>query len=135
MSRSKPIKEIEAMLAERKTKLALIQAEIKTIEEILRRAKGEDKTQAAENTSKGRRTNVKGIVLALLQERAGLGLTAGTAVELAEQRGIKLEKATVSSLLSRLKNDGIATYADSVYRWVSRNKSGSTSDSLADVLH
>lgn len=135
MSRSKPIKEIEAMLEERKMKLALIQTEIKTIEEMLRRAKGEDDAPAVSSAVKGRRTNVKGIVLALLQERSTLGLTAGIAVDMAEQRGVKLEKATVSSLLSRLKNDGIVTYADSVYRWASRTKGPSTSESLADMLH
>lgn len=64
----------------------------------------------------GRRTATKGIVLDLLQDVGTTGLNAGTAVDLANTRGVTLDRASVSSLLSRLKKDGVVTYDGERYR-------------------
>ena len=56
------------------------------------------------------RSDVKRVVLSLLDEFRAEGLVATSAVEAAGKRGIHLERATVSSLLSRLKHDGAVTY-------------------------
>lgn len=44
------------------------------------------------------------------------GLNAQTAVDLANQRGVTLDRASVSSLLSRLKKDDVVVFDNEVYR-------------------
>lgn len=127
------IRDFEEELATLKQKQALLETEIQTIERMIRKAKGE--SEPTEVEVRQRRPNVKGIVLALIQERASLGITPTIAVDIAAQRGVTLEKATVSSLLSRLKNDGIVNYDGSVYREVRSAKASIPSESLADMLH
>ncbi|WP_333830599.1 hypothetical protein [Pararhodobacter sp.] len=60
--------------------------------------------------------SVKTTVLELLEEVGAMGLNATAAVDLAEAKGIHLERGSVSSLLSRLKNDGVVSYNNDVYR-------------------
>ena len=67
----------------------------------------------------GRRTNTKGIVLQLLDEVGTLGLNAATAVEMAHKRGVTLERSSVSSLLSRLKADGVVMLEGDRYKVLS----------------
>jgi hypothetical protein len=62
------------------------------------------------------RANVKQTVLDLLREQGAEGLNAATAVELAAKRNEVIHQPTVSSLLSRFKNDGVAVYDGKVYR-------------------
>ncbi len=63
-----------------------------------------------------RRSHAKQLVLELLEEQNELGLNASLAVDLAKKRGENLERGTVSSLLSRLKNESIVTYDGTMYR-------------------
>lgn len=63
-----------------------------------------------------RKVNVKATVLDLLEEVGTTGLNAVTAVEIAERRGMSLDKGSVSSLLSRFKRDGIVVYDNDKYR-------------------
>lgn len=63
-----------------------------------------------------RRGGTKGIVLDLLREVGTTGLNAATAVQIAERRGTRIDRGTVSSLLSRLKRDGIVAYDGDKYR-------------------
>lgn len=60
--------------------------------------------------------SVKTMVLDLLEEAGATGLNATTAVGMAEKKGLHLERGSVSSLLSRLKNDGVVSYDNDVYR-------------------
>ena len=63
------------------------------------------------------RSNVKTAVLDLLEQVKANGLNAAMVVEMAlEQRGEHLERGSVSSLLSRLKNEGTVVYDRKVYR-------------------
>jgi hypothetical protein len=62
------------------------------------------------------RPNVKKTLLTLLEEVGDDGLNAATAVELASRKGEKLERATVSSLLSRFKSDGLVSHDGGMYR-------------------
>lgn len=66
--------------------------------------------------SSGKRVATKGIVLDLLKDVGTRGLNAQTAVDLAHERGVTLDKASVSSLLSRLKKDDVVIYDNEVYR-------------------
>lgn len=63
-----------------------------------------------------RRSNVKAHLIDLLTEAGTRGLNAATAVEMSQRRGIPLERPTASSILSRMKADGIAVYDGESYR-------------------
>ncbi|WP_127595445.1 hypothetical protein [Nitratireductor alexandrii] len=63
-----------------------------------------------------KRVATKGVVLDLLRDVGTRGLNAQTAVDLANKRGITLDRASVSSLLSRLKKDDIVVFDNEVYR-------------------
>jgi hypothetical protein len=62
------------------------------------------------------RLGVKSFVLDLLSELGTTGLNAATAVEIGERRGVHLDRQSVSSLLSRLKNEGIVVYDNERYK-------------------
>lgn len=64
----------------------------------------------------GKRIATKGVVLDLLRDVGTRGLNAQTAVDLANKRGVTLDRASVSSLLSRLKKDEIVVFDNEVYR-------------------
>ena len=61
-------------------------------------------------------TGTKGTLLDLLNEVGTTGLNGAIAIEIAERRGIHLDRQSVSSLLSRLKNDGVVVYENQRYR-------------------
>ncbi len=63
-----------------------------------------------------RRSGVKSYILDLLKEVGSEGLNADKAVEMASQRGHKVDRASVSSLLSRFKREEAITYDGKVYR-------------------
>jgi hypothetical protein len=62
------------------------------------------------------RLSVKSFVLDLLSELGTIGLNAATAVEIGERRGVHLDRQSVSSLLSRLKNEGVVVYESERYK-------------------
>lgn len=62
------------------------------------------------------RSGVKQTVIDLLQEVGAEGLNASTAINMASARNIELGRGTVSSLLSRMKNEGVVDYDGTVYR-------------------
>ena len=62
------------------------------------------------------RSNVKQAVLDLLARYQESGLNAAMAVEYAKEAGTSLDRGSVSSLLSRMKNEGVVTYDGAVYR-------------------
>lgn len=73
-------------------------------------------TTKVEPKSTSRRTGVKGFVLDLLKERGTGGLNAAIAVEISHKRGVLMDRGSVSSLLSRLKQDNVVTYDGHIYR-------------------
>lgn len=66
--------------------------------------------------SERKRSGIKGTILDLLNEVGTTGLNAAIAVEIANRRGIHLDRQSVSSLLSRLKTDGAIIYEDQRYK-------------------
>ena len=67
-------------------------------------------------TPSTKRTAMKDTVLDLLNEVGTTGLNGLIAVEIAERRGTHLDRQSVSSLLSRLKADGICVYNGQRYK-------------------
>lgn len=67
--------------------------------------------------ARARKGSVKTVVLKLLEEVEDSGLNAASAVEKAKaDQGIDLDRGSVSSLLSRLKSDGVVIYDGDRYR-------------------
>lgn len=58
----------------------------------------------------------KSVLLQLLREVGTTGLTSSSAVEMASRRGMKLERGTAASTLSRMKADAIVVYDNDRYR-------------------
>ena len=113
MAGGRNMKELQQMLAEKRAQLDRLTAEINALEELSRRVSGEPLLVTSARQT--RRTNLKGIVIDMLREALPKGLNAGRIVEIAASRGMPLERASVSSLLSRLKGEGIATYDGDTY--------------------
>ncbi|MBY0349492.1 hypothetical protein [Tabrizicola sp.] len=88
-----------------------IKAQEELIRDMIREARGEPKVKL-----RAPRSNVKQTILNLLDQAGAVGLNAATAVETSAKAGVTLERGTVSSLLSRLKNEGVVSYDGSVYR-------------------
>lgn len=116
MARGPSIQSLEERLGAILREIDKLKAKEEVIREMLSEAKGEPKTIV-----RGPRPNVKQTLFQLLEEVGDRGLNASLAVELAKSRGVSIERATVSSLLSRLKNDGTVSYDNSLYRL--KNKS------------
>lgn len=62
------------------------------------------------------RLGTKSFILDLLTEVGTTGLNAVTALEIGQRRGVHLERQSVSSMLSRLKTDGLLVYEDHRYK-------------------
>lgn len=88
-----------------------IKAQEALILDMQREARGEPKMKI-----RAPRSNVKQTILELLTKAGDAGLNAALAVETAAKAGVTLERGTVSSLLSRLKNEGVVTYDGALYR-------------------
>lgn len=72
---------------------------------------------AAPEVHKPRRGDLKDVVLSLYDEAGEVGLSSAECVAAAkEKRGTDLQPASVSSLLSRLKADGVLFYDGERYR-------------------
>jgi hypothetical protein len=80
-----------------------------------------------------RRGNVKSTVLGLMQEFSTNGLSASETVEIAARRGIQLDRASVSSLLSRLKREGTLTYDGAKYRPANKKEVAASEDAQEDA--
>ena len=67
-------------------------------------------------TKRAPKGSVKSRVLEMLETQGRNGLNAAKAVELSEAGGEPLDRGSVSSLLSRLKQDGVVAYDGKNYR-------------------
>jgi hypothetical protein len=109
------LKVLEDRLREKEEQIRIFQAEAALLRSMLDEALGQ-KSQTVVVKTRARRSNVKDTVLSLLQDVKGDGLNATLAVDLAAAQTLNLDRGTVSSLLSRLKNEGIVAYDGRVYR-------------------
>jgi hypothetical protein len=75
-----------------------------------------DDVKVTTQVGRGRRSGAKTFILDLLRECGTSGLNAAIACEIGERRGTPMDRASVSSLLSRLKADGVVTYDGDRYR-------------------
>ena len=106
------MKSLEQLIAKKREELRELQMEINGMEKALQHISG----SAPQPKQRAARSDVKKQVLTLLEKQGKAGLNAATAVEMAAKQGYRLERGTVSSLLSRLKGDRTVSYDGSVYR-------------------
>jgi hypothetical protein len=111
MTRGPTMKALEQRLDGILREIEKLKAQEYLIRDMIREASGEPKVKI-----RAPRSNVKQTILDLLEKAGADGLNAATAVETAGKAGVTLERGTVSSLLSRLKNEEVVAYDGSVYR-------------------
>lgn len=121
MARGQKMRAIEDAIArlqaERAAFNSRIDGRIEGLREALQLQHGPQSASVhAEKPTRERRGNLKETVLSLAQEVAGNGMSAEECVILAERKGIKLVRGSVSSLLSRLKADGVLFFDGQRYR-------------------
>ena len=114
MRRTEHMKQLESELKAVREKIMVLQGQEAMLERLLNGNKGE--TEQRSVRKRAPRSNVKQAVLGLLAQVGADGLNAALAVEMGGEQGQDLDRGSVSSLLSRLKNDGVVTYVDGRYR-------------------
>lgn len=110
MTRAPKMKDMKDRLDSIRREIEKLQAQ----EALLLDMMGEAPVKAA--TKRAPKGSVKVLVLELLESQGRSGLNAAKAVELSEANGNALDRGSVSSLLSRLKQDGVVVYDGSNYR-------------------
>ena len=85
-----------------------LQSELKGLDRAIRLVSGEtDTTETALIAVKPRARNVKETILTLVAAASPAGASVNDLMDEARMKGVALEKASVSSLLSRLKKEGV----------------------------
>ena len=99
------------------TELAALQARLSEVEGLIRTMSGEAVPEPAfAAPARVRRGDLNNIVLSLYEQAAGTGLSTAECVAAASRAGTPLKATSVSSLLSRLKSDGVLMYDGERYR-------------------
>jgi len=103
--------------AERASFNMRIDGRIEGLRDAIRLQDGGSIAASSETRQRTRRGNLKETVLEMLHAYSPRGLTSEECVELAKTRkNIELVPSSVSSLLSRLKNDDVLAYDGQRYR-------------------
>lgn len=111
---TKLMQQLKTKLVEIREQMRVLQGKEELLLDMIRAESGEPEPARARH--RARRSGVKSAVLDLLAQVKADGLNAAKAVQMAEARGEQLDRGTVSSLLSRLKGEGIVTYVGGLYR-------------------
>lgn len=127
------MKELDRLIHDTEEQIAHLQTKLSTLHEVRRAMSGEPEP----TKRRAPRANVKQAVLDLLQEVRHAGLNAAMAVDMAKERGVELERGSVSSLLSRLKNEGVVSYDGVVYKLAERESTepSDKESATASVFH
>ncbi len=113
MSRASNMKDMRDRLDAIRGQIAVLRGQEALLLDLLNEAPKEPITTTTKRAAKG---SVKVRVLELLEKQGRSGLNAARAVELSEASGDALDRGSVSSLLSRLKQDDVVAYDGSNYR-------------------
>ena len=92
-------------------------ARLDEVENLIRLISGELPTSpVVQSEARAKRGDLKSLVLGLYDIAGESGLSSHGCVAAAKERGVELQPASVSSLLSRLKSDGVLFYDGERYR-------------------
>ena len=112
MAKDQTMKALLASINEKKKQVDDLTLQIKALQDVYDNISGE----SSKPKQRAPRSNIKSLVFKLLDQRGAKGLNGNIACELATQQGIDINVKSVSSLLSRLQNDGTLHYDGNVYR-------------------
>ena len=110
MSKVPKMKDMRERLENIRREIGKLQAQESLLLDML----GEEQKQP--DSKRAPKGSVKIKVLEMLESQGRSGLNAAKAVELSEAEGETLDRGSVSSLLSRLKQDDVVVYDGSNYR-------------------
>lgn len=127
---SDEVEELIRARAEARATISYLHEEVRRINTRLAEARYRA-ANSTEHTAAFPRGAVKSALLRALEEVGPAGLNARIAVQLAEGYGLRLERTTVSSLLSRMKRDGIVEHDGTRYRLPGRKEKRPESQSPA----
>lgn len=100
-----------------RAELGAVKARLDEVENLLRAMGGEGAPEPMMTVpSRTKRGDLNNIVLTLCEQAGEAGLSSAECVEKANWAGTPLKPASVSSLLSRLKADGVLMYDGERYR-------------------
>lgn len=99
-----------------RTELEATRARLDEIESLIKALGGETSPSSVTPEARTRRGDLKTLVLNLYEEAGETGLSSAACVAAAKAKGIEIQPASVSSLLSRLKADGVLFYDGERYR-------------------
>lgn len=119
MTKHENMKLLQERKAVLQTELAAAQARLHEVESLIRLMGGEtapEPSRAATILDRIRRGDLNNIVLSLYDQAAEAGLSTAECVAAASKAGTPLKATSVSSLLSRLKSDGVLMYDGERYR-------------------
>lgn len=118
MSTKKLMEERDAL----KKQIENLHSELKGLERAIRVVSGSDEVLSpASQFTRTRTKNVKNMVLTLVSQSGNAGITVAELMDKAEASQVALEKASVSSLLSRLKKEGVLRINEGRYYDISEN--------------
>ena len=119
---------IKKLLEEKASRLKQIenlQSEIKGLDVAIRVMSGENSNEPQVVLEpKTRSKNVKDTVLSIVTHSESSGVTVNELMNKAQLNGIALERGSVSSLLSRLKREGVLQIKDGRYYTISQHHGG-----------
>lgn len=110
---TKLIRVIQGEISDKENQIRKLEVELAALRSVLSKTTGEPDPSVK---LRAPRSQNKELVLSMLEEVGKSGLNAALIVEMAEKRKQTVERGSISSLLSRLKNDGVLTYDGQKYR-------------------
>ena len=110
MAKDKTMKALLASIEAKEAEIARLQAGLDALREVYNAEAGIEEKKA-----RAPRSNVKTAFLDLLTKVGSNGLNAHIACAMAKAEGLELQPKSVSSLLSRLKNDNILHHNGAMY--------------------
>lgn len=100
-----------------RTEFRAITVRLDEVEQMIKALGGEvSPTPEPTVAGRARRGDLKSLVLSLYEEAGEAGLSSHGCVAVAKEKGVDLQPASVSSLLSRLKSDNVLFYDGERYR-------------------
>lgn len=116
-SRATGLRLLEDRRNQLRAELGAVKARLDEVENLIRAMGGNGASEPSVVLPvRTRRGDLNNIVLLLCEQSGGAGLSSAECVEKASKAGTALKPASVSSLLSRLKADGVLMYDGERYR-------------------
>jgi hypothetical protein len=113
------LQKLEREAALRRARINELQAELRGLEQAIQLIKGDEPAQSERPLPlvPASRGALKAALLDVLSDHLGQGLKAADVAELASARGVKADRNSVGSLLSKLTHDGVLLHDKETRRY------------------